>query len=236
MDIEKRIVLWMRKKLKEAKAKGFIIGLSGGIDSSVCALLSKKASKNTLALIMPCESLREDLEDAQFVAKKFKIKSRVVNLTSVFKNFLKILPKADLRTKGNLKARLRMATLYYFANLKNCLVVGTSNKTEITFGYSTKYGDAAADILPLGSFTKAQVRKLGYWLGVPDRIINKPPSAGLWKGQTDEGEIGLSYEVMDKIAENYKKINRLNRELRQKIKTYIQKAAHKQKLPEIFTP
>jgi len=236
MDIEKSIVLWMRKKLKESKTKGFIIGLSGGIDSSVCAILSKKASKNTLALIMPCESLKEDIKDAQFVARKFKIKSKVVDLTSVFKNFLKILPKANLRAKGNLKARLRMATLYYFANLKNYLVVGTSNKTEITFGYSTKYGDAAADILPLGSLTKAQVRKLAYWLGISDKIIRKPPSAGLWKGQTDEGEIGLSYEIMDKIANNFKEINRLNRKLQNKIKNYIQKAKHKQKLPEIFIP
>ena len=147
---------------------------------------------------MPCESEKKDVEDAVKVVKKFKIKYKIIDLTPVFKKFKKILPPGDKLSYGNLKARLRMATLYYFANRNKYLVAGTGNKTELKIGYFTKYGDGGVDILPIGNLTKNEVRKLAIKLGIPEEIINKPPSAGFWKGQTDEGEIGISYDELDK--------------------------------------
>jgi len=130
------------------------------------------------------------------------IKHKTIEISGILGTFASALPNYDPNARicnGNLKARIRMCVLYYYANLLNLLVIGTGNKTEILLGYTTKYGDAAADILPLGALYKTQVLELAKHLGIPEHIIKKPPSAGLWKGQTDEEELGISYELADSI-------------------------------------
>ncbi len=200
MKTAERISSWIRERVEEAGAEGVVLGMSGGIDSSLTAVLAKKAlGDGVLGVIMPCHSDSTDMEYARLVAAKFGIETEYVDLTPVFDRLLGALPPGDRVAAGNLKARLRMAVWYYFANSRNYLVVGSGNKSEIMVGYTTKYGDSGADILPLGSLLKKQVRELARELGIPEEIIVKPPSAGLWEGQTDEGEMGISYDELDSI-------------------------------------
>jgi len=228
--MEKKIVAWIKKQVKTAKAKGIVMGLSGGLDSSVVAALSKKAvGKNLLCIIMPCHSHQKDLNDAKLVARKFKLNTKVINLCKIYDHLIKLLPKADSKTKGNLKARLRMVTLYYFANKFNYLVAGTGNKSEISIGYFTKHGDAAVDILPIGCLFKSQVRNLARSMNIPKGIIDKPPSAGLWANQTDEKEMGIKYKDLDSVLSGKKKpIGSLK-----KVKKLVAKTEHKRKPPAI---
>ncbi len=191
---------WIRQKVQEAETEGVVVGLSGGVDSSVVACLAKMAMKDkVLGLIMPCHSDPLDEHYADLMAKKLSMRKERIVLDSVYDRLLEILPSAGRLTLANLKPRLRMTTLYYFANNLNYLVAGTGNKSEILIGYFTKYGDGGCDILPLGDLLKTQVRELAVSLGIPDEIIKRTPSAGLWKEQTDEGEIGLSYSDLDRI-------------------------------------
>jgi NAD+ synthase len=163
------------------------------------AALAKKAlGDRVLGLLMPCHSEPTDLEHARLLATKFDIETEYVDLGPVFDRLMAFLPGGSDLAAANLKPRLRMATLYYFANSRNYLVAGTGNKSEITVGYFTKYGDGGADLLPLGDLSKYQVRELARELGVPEEIIAKPPSAGLWAGQTDEGEMGITYDELDR--------------------------------------
>lgn len=204
-----RISDWIRERVSEAGAQGVVLGMSGGLDSSVAAVLCKSAFPDTtLGLIIPCNSPAEDVAHARLVAAQFGIETQELDLSTIFTAFLTLLkgeerPDATKRTAdlavANLKPRLRMICLYYFANARNYLVVGTGNKSELAIGYFTKYGDGAADILPLGDVLKTEERVLAQELGIPQVIIEKPPSAGLWAGQTDEGEIGMSYEMLDCI-------------------------------------
>jgi len=231
---EKKIINWIKNKVKKANKNGVLIGLSGGIDSSVVAVLSKKAlNNNMLGLIMPCETNREDILDAKNLARKFKIKYKVINLTPVFKKFKSILPKGNRLSYGNLKARLRMAILYYFANNLNYIVAGTGNRTELALGYFTKYGDGGVDILPIGNLTKSDVRELAKKLNIPEKIIKKPPSAGLWQGQTDEDEIGLTYQELDKIIDNKNLLKKHSKKTKNRIKALMKNARHKLSMPEI---
>lgn len=200
MVLAERISSWIRQKVEEAKAKGVVVGMSGGLDSSVLASLAKRAvGQRVLGVIMPCHSELLDTRYASLVAEKLKIKTERVVLDSLYDKFLELLPSGKRIALGNLKARLRMATLYFFANNLNYLVVGAGNKSEISIGYFTKYGDGGCDILPLGDLLKTEVREVARDLEIPEEIINRVPSAGLWGGQTDEGEIGLSYEDLDEI-------------------------------------
>ena len=200
MDLAERISNWIKQKVEEAGAKGVVMGISGGVDSSVVASLAKGAvGERLIGVIMPCHSEPLDIRYASLVAEKLKIKTERVVLDSLYDKFLELLPSGKRLALANLKARLRMATLYFFANNLNYLVVGTGNKSEISVGYFTKYGDGGCDILPLGDLLKTEVRKLARRLEIPEEIINQVPSAGLWRGQTDEGEIGLSYEDLDEI-------------------------------------
>ncbi len=168
-----KIVAWIKKKVKDANAQGIVLGLSGGIDSAVACALSKEAvgRKNVLGLFMPCHSHSQDLKDAKIVASKLKIKTRVVDLCGVYNSFLKILPQASNLAVVNLRPRLRMAALYYFANKFNYLVCGTGNKSELMAGYFTKYGDGGVDILPIAGLLKKDVRRLAKELGIPAHII-----------------------------------------------------------------
>ena len=199
MELAHYISEWIKEKVEGAGAEGIVLGLSGGVDSSLTAALAKKAlGEKVLGVLMPCYSDPTDLEHARLLATKFDIEIEYVDLGPVFDSLVASLPKGSDLAVANLKPRLRMATLYYFANSRNYLVAGTGNKSELTVGYFTKYGDGGADLLPLGDLLKSQVRELARELGAPEEIIAKPPSAGLWAGQTDEGEMGITYDELDR--------------------------------------
>jgi len=184
---------------------------------------------------MPCHSGREDEDHALALARQFSIPTRVVVLDGVFDTLLKVLPDDRVepgvgrRAEANIKARLRMLTLYYFANSLNYLVVGASNRSELSVGYFTKYGDGAVDIIPLGSLVKGQVRELARYLGIPREVIDRPPTAGLWPGQTDEGELGLSYDELDR----YLISGEASTEVRQRIESMLARAQHKCQPPPV---
>ena len=200
MGTAERISNWIRERVEEAGAEGVVLGMSGGVDSSVAAVLAKRGlGDRVLGLIMPCHSEPSDAEQARQVAAKFGIETEYVDLTPVFDRLVEALPPGDRVAAGNLKARLRMVVWYYFANSRNYLVAGGGNKSETMVGYFTKHGDGGVDILPLGDLLKAQVRELARDLGIPEEIIVKPPSAGLWEGQTDEAEMGITYEELDEV-------------------------------------
>lgn len=236
MPSKKNISDWIKKQVNLAGAKGVVLGLSGGIDSALVAVLAKKAvGKNLICLIMPCNSLKEDIKDAKALARKFRISTKCVNLEPIYKTLVKALPKAGKKAHGNLKARLRMIILYYYANKLNYLVAGTGNKSELMIGYFTKYGDAGVDILPIADLFKAQVRELATCLGVPKAIINKVPSAGLWAGQTDEEEIGISYSDLDSILSGIKNKRKQKVDFKvKKVKDLIYNSEHKRQSPKIF--
>jgi len=198
MGLVEQVCDWFRRAVHQANAKGVVVGLSGGIDSSVVACLAKKAlGEKVLGVIMPCYSSAIDEDYARLIAKKLKIKIECVSLNSIYDNILGVLPGGKKMALANLKPRLRMLILYYFANNLNYLVVGTGNKSEFLIGYFTKHGDGGCDILPLGDLLKTEVRKLAKELKIPNEIIERTPSAGLWENQTDEGEIGITYEELD---------------------------------------
>ncbi len=237
MDAKKvceELILWLKRKVEEGGASGLVFGLSGGIDSSVVGVLSKKAFPDrSLGLIMPCYSNEQDKKDAIKVAEKFSIEYRIVPLEPVYDKYIEILPEEGNNIKlarANIKPRLRMITLYYFANTYNYMVVGTGNKSELEVGYFTKYGDGGVDLLPLGGFVKSEVRELARCLDIPDEIMIKPPSAGLWEGQTDEKEMGLTYEELD----TYLLTGEGDPKVIEKIEAMRKKSAHKRVLPEIF--
>jgi NAD+ synthase len=196
---------WLKEQVEGSGGSGCVFGLSGGIDSAVVAALCKRAFPvHSLGLIMPIESAEGDAEDARLTAAHFGVAVSTVDLTATYRALLVELheccaevPTADRLTCANIKPRLRMTALYAFANHLGYRVIGTGNASELAIGYFTKHGDGGVDLLPLGSLTKTGVRELARHLGVPRRIIDKPPSAGLWDGQTDESEMGLTYDELD---------------------------------------
>jgi len=235
--MKNKIISWIKQRVKDANAKGIVMGLSGGIDSAVVAALAKQAvgKDKLLVLFLPCNSHSQDLKDAKLVAHKLGLKSKLIDLSKVYNDFLKILPGAVSLARGNLKPRLRMCTLYYFANKLNYLVCGTGNKSELLVGYFTKYGDGGVDILPIADLFKRQVRQLARELKIPQEVIVKPPTAGLWNGQTDEGEMGITYDVLDDILDrfcNRKKQVASGKQVDKVIRMY-KKSEHKRKGAEI---
>jgi len=196
-----------------AGARGYVFGLSGGIDSAVVARLCQLAfPQRVLGVLLPCYSHPQDEADARLVASTFGIPVARVDLGGAFdalteslgaavKGLPRQVPVLDIKQQmpeANVKPRLRMASLYFFANSLNYLVAGTGNRCELTLGYFTKYGDGGVDVLPIGSLLKSEVRQVARELGVPQPVIDKAPTAGLWMGQTDEAEMGFSYEVLEK--------------------------------------
>ena len=212
------IAEWLRFQMNQSGAARLVLGLSGGIDSAVvCALCTMVAGPSrVIAAIMPIHSRPEDMRHAVLVANAFEVIPRVIDLAPAYDALLAVMPEdsasgledadVDPNTQAlrrqlavaNAKPRLRMTTLYYLGNRYNGLVVGTGNKTELNIGYFTKYGDGGVDLLPLGDLDKTAVRGLARELGIPEPIIIKAPSAGLWEGQTDEAELGVTYEALDR--------------------------------------
>lgn len=230
------IAVWLRQQLEESKAKGFVLGLSGGIDSSACAVLAKKATDRVLGLLLPCGGALQDIEYSLRLARRFSIETKSADLIGTFDVLSEQLPKGNQLSYANIKPRLRMLVLYYYANLNNYLVLGTSNKTELTLGYVTKFGDGGCDVEPLGDLYKYQVYLLAQELGVPEEIVRRVPSAGLWPGQTDEGEIELTYAVMDRTLEALEngQTEGLDQAAVEKLKGMIARSAHKRETPKIF--
>jgi NAD+ synthase len=206
------LVQWLAARRQAAGSDGFVVGLSGGIDSAVVVRLCQLAADGrVVGVIMPCHSDPRDEADARLVAEHFAVPTMRVDLapaydllTATLQQAAAALPAgtgaAHLRARmpmANVKPRLRMTSLYFVANTLNYLVVGTGNRSELTIGYFTKYGDGGVDLLPIGGLLKSEVRAVARDLGVPASIIDKPPSAGLWQGQTDEGEMGFTYADLE---------------------------------------
>lgn len=231
-------VEWLREKVTEANAKGVVVGISGGVDSAVVAGLCKQAfPDNCIAVIMPSHSNPDDKEDALWVAEGFDLRPLEVDLSDVharvFESVKRGLENQDCKlvgekmSQGNLKARLRMSTLYTVANALNYVVVGTDNAPESYTGYFTKYGDGGVDLLPISSLTKTEVRAWARMLGLPKNIATRVPTAGLWPGQTDESEMGLTYNVIDRylIGEE------VAPEAQERIESLHRQSEHKRQLP-----
>ncbi len=200
MSIIEELERWIRGQVSAARARGAAFGLSGGLDSAVVgALCARALGERALGVIMPCMSQACDAEDAMRVASECGIRTMTIDLESVLEAILSELPAAGRMAVSNLKVRLRMVTLYYIANSDGLLVAGTSNKSERLAGYFTKWGDAAADFYPIAGIYKTDLYEVARELGVPTSILEREPSAGLWEGQTDEGEMGVTYRQLDEI-------------------------------------
>ncbi len=235
-ELAEKMVSWIRERVLTSGCKGAVLGMSGGVDSSVTAVLCHRAfPQSTLGVLIPCYSSRKDEEHAMAVASKLSMSTKTVVLDSVFDSLLKVLPDdsvdpaASQLAKANLKVRLRMLTLYYFANQLKYMVVGSSNRSELSVGYFTKYGDGGVDILPLGNLVKGEVRELASWLGIPQEIIDKPPSAGLWQGQTDEDDLGFSYNELDRYLVN----SEASDKVRRRIESMMAAGDHKRLPPSV---
>jgi len=245
-DAQEIIEKFIRMKVEEAGASGVVLGISGGIDSAVVAHLCVRAlgKEKVMGVMMPEKgSNPQDLDHGLMIAKSLGIEHVVVDITEAVQAILKSSPKkGDRLSDANVKARCRMIVLYHIANSTNRLVMGCGNKTEIMIGYFTKYGDGGADYMPIGDLYKTQVRELARRLGIPKEILEKPPSAGLWEGQTDEGEIGITYDVLDQVLfglETGLSPERIAKEVGCDIETVsrvqgmIRKSVHKRRLPLI---
>jgi NAD+ synthase len=223
-----RLVHWLKAQGAGAGAAGAVVGISGGVDSAVVAALLKRAfPATTLGIIMPCDSLPRDIEDARLVAKALEVPYKEVDLGRTFRAVLEAMGNEEgpgrRLAEANLKPRLRMLVLYYHANLHNYLVVGTGNRSELKVGYFTKHGDGGVDLLPLARMVKSQVKEAARLLGVPCKVIEKPPTAGLWPGQTDEAEMGVTYDVLD----NYILAGEAPEDARGIIESMARRSAHK---------
>ncbi|HEU5422590.1 MAG TPA: NAD+ synthase [Nitrolancea sp.] len=240
MALADEIAAWLRQEIDRVGASGAAVGLSGGIDSAVVAGLAARGlgPERVQALIMPIHSQQQDVEDAQLVADAFGIPSQTIDLGPVFDLLRSLLPQGTQLAEANLKPRLRMLTLYFVANSRNLVVVGTGNRSELMVGYFTKYGDGGVDLLPLGSLLKHDVYEVARGIGVPQRIIDRPPSAGLWAGQTDETEMGISYADLDQIltALTQGDTTGLAPEKLAKVQRMIAGSEHKRHTPPIFQP
>lgn len=231
-EIVDNLVEWLRDSVKEANCKGIVYGLSGGVDSAVIAALSKLAfGDESLAIMMPINSSFEDEIDAKLVIDKFNLNAIKVDLSRTYSEFVEVVEKGDNQMAyANVKPRLRMTTLYYYAQLKGYLVVGTSNKSEFTVGYFTKYGDSGSDLMPLVDFTKKEIFELARYLEIPDKIIQKPPSAGLFEDQTDEDEMGFTYSDLEKYINNEK----IDERIEEKINRMVKISEHKRNFAKGF--
>ena len=240
MDWERvveEICKFIKEYVDKSNANGVIIGLSGGIDSSTVAFLCKRAlgEKRVLGLIMPEKGVtrEEDVEDALSIADILGIEFKIIEINEILDALKRKLGEGNKIAEANLKPRIRMTINYYFANNMNRLVAGTGNKSELMIGYFTKYGDGGVDFLPIGDLYKTEVFKLAEYIGVPERIIKKKPTAGLWVNQTDEDEIGMSYEELDKILKAIEKGQRRGDDKFKRVEILVKNSKHKREMPPI---
>jgi len=217
------IAEWLKERVAAAGSRGIVVGLSGGIDSAVVVGLAAMATPGrVVGVMLPCHSDPQDATDAKLAADHFRVPAITIDLAAAYDSLLGDFGKAlstlpmdqqpvgtaneiDIRMRvpiANVKPRLRMASLYYVANSLDYLVAGTGNRSELTIGYFTKYGDGGVDLLPIGRLLKSEVRTIARELHVPAPIIDKPPSAGLWQGQTDESEMGFTYTDLENYLTN----------------------------------
>ncbi|OPL09361.1 MAG: NAD(+) synthetase [delta proteobacterium ML8_F1] len=239
MTIENEImdtVQWLREQVGEAGARGLVVGLSGGIDSSVVAFLIKRAfPENALGVIMPIHSDPRDAREALALVEACDIPYRVVDLSGVHLEVKNLVMKDlgsgvnERNADANLRARLRMSALYTYANALNYLVVGTDNAAELYTGYFTKYGDGGVDLLPIANLGKGEVYEWGRYFGVPESILQRDPTAGLWEGQTDEKEMGVTYLDIDR----YLKGQSIDEKSQAVIEKLHRVSAHKRTMPPI---
>jgi len=243
--VREDLVAFIRHEVHGAGFEKAVLGLSGGVDSSLCAYLAAEAlgNGNVYALNMPYrDSSRDGIRHAQQVADHLKIHFLSVEITPMIDSYFKAFPDADHIRRGNKMARERMSILYDHSARFNALVLGSSNKTETLLGYGTIYGDMACAINPLGDLYKTQVWDLAREVGVPEKIIEKVPTADLWQGQTDEGELGLQYSEVDRLL-NLMIDKRLAREelvqkgfrddFIEKVETRIRSSEYKRRMPII---
>jgi len=237
---------FLAEKLRKTGAKGYVLGVSGGIDSAVVLRLAVNAvgKDRVLGLLMPeKDSPEEDMEDAEELCEAVGVRYEIIDISDAVDAFRKAVGgKPDRMALANIKARCRMIHLYHRAGTESRLVLGTSNKSEMLVGYFTKHGDGGADLEPIGDLYKTEVRGLAQVLGIPEKIIKKAPSAGLWEGQTDEGEMGITYERLDAILfgleqgipeqDVAKRADASAREV-ERISKMIRLSAHKRKFPAV---
>ena len=233
MELEQRIE-FVKAVLKEANSEGIVFGNSGGKDSALAGIICKLACENTLGIMMPCESkvnFEDDISDAVLLAEKFNIECITVDLTAAKKSILSEVSTSKLSETAvkNIPPRLRMTTVYAFAQSCNALVCGTGNRSENYVGYFTKWGDGGYDFNPVSDLTVTEVYEFLKFLEAPKSIIKKAPSAGLFEGQTDEKELGVTYKEIDdfllhgKKGENYDKIEKMHNI-----------TEHKRRFPKVF--
>ncbi|MFH1248621.1 MAG: NAD+ synthase [archaeon] len=230
MKLEKAIETIITELKEFIGNKKAVIGISGGIDSAVVAALCVKAvgKENVVGISMPYGNNNTD--DAILLVNHLGIACKEVNIKQTVDSF-NFFEMSHIG-KGNIMARTRMIVLYAFANKFDGLVIGTGNKSELSVGYFTKYGDGGVDLLPIGDLYKTEVFDVARALKLPQKIINKKPSADLWEGQTDEGEMGVSYEMLDIILQG--KGNNCNKEIIAKAKLMIERSEHKRRTPRII--
>ena len=248
-----RIAAWMRRQLVASASRGFILGLSGGVDSAVVLRLAQLAAPGaTLGAILPCHSDPKDEEDAALVAARFSAPTVRIDLSGAYDTLVATLQPAlqsaprpvgpaahpasssERLPLAGIKPRLRMTTLYYAANSLNYLVAGTSNRSALAIGAFTKYGDGGSDLLPLGRLAKGEVRAMAAELGVPASILGRPASAGLWIGQTDEEEMGFSYAELERYLDEGPET--VPPALAMKIERLVRSSDHKRQLPPMPDP
>ncbi|MEG1613146.1 MAG: NAD(+) synthase [Clostridia bacterium] len=235
LEVKNR-VNWIKEILKNSNAKGIVYGNSGGKDCTLVGILCKMATDNVTGIIMPCESsvnYGSDRDDALCCANKFSINTIELDLTEVKSAFRKMLQSEIgecVMAYANINPRIRMTTLYAYAYKNSYLVAGTGNRSEIMMGYFTKWGDGAFDFNPTADLTVTEVYEMLRYLNAPTSIICKQPSAGLYEGQTDEKEMGISYKVIDDYLLNGKASN----DDKIKIEKAISRTEHKRRLGNVY--
>ncbi len=245
ISVKEKLEKFIKTQVKKSQLEGCVLGLSGGLDSAIVAFLCKEAigADKTLGLILPYRKIKqniEDVKDAKQIAKYLKINYMIIDISPMIDIYFKNFQGADRLRRGNKMARERMAILYDISKKYNMLVVGAGNKSERLLGYFTIYGDNACAIAPLGNIYKTQIRKLAEGLRIPEVVINKSPSAGLWEGQTDEQEMGFEYKQVDRLLyfmvdKNYPEEMLLKmkfpKKFINKIKNIMQSTEYKRRFP-----
>jgi NAD+ synthase len=249
-QIEKKVIEFIRNQIEIANLKGAIVAVSGGIDSAVTLQLTVKALgyENVTAITMPERDVtsKKDIMDVMLHCKQLNLTCNSIEITPILHVIQKSLEISNSKNKialGNIRSRTRMIIAYYFANIENRMVIGTSNKTELLTGFFTKYGDGGVDLMPLGDLYKYNIKQLANYFSIPESIIQKTPSPGFYPGQTDEGELGCDYNTIDLILYLWEKgyINReISKELNldltvvENIIKRIKANQHKRRLPLIL--